>query len=243
MHCAFSGQKINAAPFLLAHIHSICTRGGKPFYFGGLVTSLALALNHGDTLVHLPSRPPVLLTLDHCKSAHLIHERDDGRFHPVIQNRVYTNIVLPCRDRIDPRNRANWLFNPEGPAAAQEEPHVGPADEMQEELDRVAPAPDIPESSSSAPPPFIMEDVLRALHQQNQMVVALERKNQERFDALHQQNVQILSGQRSTNERLDEVLCELNALRMDVTSLGPQDTDPEATPSRRSRTRSRRGRQ
>ena len=245
MHCAFSGQKINAAPFLLAHIHSICTRGGKAFYFGGLVTSLALALDHGDTLTHLPSRPPVLLTLDHCKSAHLIHERDDGKFHPVIQNRVYTNIVLPCRDRIDPQNRANWLFiidAPEGPAAAQEEPHVGPADEMQEELDRAIPVPDIPESSSAPPPPSL-DEILRAIHHQNLISARAERVHQERFDALVAQNAQILSGQRSTNERLDEVLSELNALRMDVTSLGPQSTDSEATPSRRSRTRSRRGRQ
>ena len=186
MHCAFTGQKINAAPFLLAHIHSICTRGGKPFYFGGIVTSLALALNHGATLANLPSRAPALLTLDHCKSAHLIHERDDGKFHPVIRNIIYPNILLPCRDRIDPQNRANWLFDlaaPEGYVPVHDEPSVAPTDEMQEELDRAAPIPDIPESSS-APPPLTLEYILRAIHQQNQMNVAVERRHHERYDSL-----------------------------------------------------------
>ena len=98
MHCAFTGQKINAAPFLLAHIHSICTRGGKPFYFRGIVTSLALALNHGAALTDMPSMAPTLLTLDHCKVAHLIYEREDGKFHHVIRNIVYNNIIFPCRD-------------------------------------------------------------------------------------------------------------------------------------------------
>jgi hypothetical protein len=102
--------------------------------------------------------------------------------------------------------------------------------------------PDIPESSSAPPPPSY-DEILRAIHHQNLMNVQTERVHKERFDALLAQNAQILSGQRSTNERLDEVLSELNALRMDVTSLGPQSTDSEATPSRRSRTRSRRGRQ
>ena len=50
LHCAFTGQKINAAPFLLAHIHSICARGGKPFYFRGLVTSITIGLNYGAAL-------------------------------------------------------------------------------------------------------------------------------------------------------------------------------------------------
>src|ERR1044072_5724828 len=71
------------------------------------------------------------------------------------------------------------------------------------------------------------------------MNAAVERRHQERYDSLFAQNAQILSGQRSMNEKLDETLCELNALRTDVTSLGPQSTDSEAIPSRRSRTRSR----
>ena len=41
------------------------------------------------------------------------------------------------------------------------------------------------------------------------------------------------------HERLDEALSELNALRLDVSTLGYQDTDTEATPTTRSRTRSR----
>ena len=241
MHCAFTGQKINAAPFLLAHIHSICTRGGKPFYFGGIVTSLALALNHGAALTDMPSMAPTLLTLDHCKSAHLIHEREDGKFHPVIRNIIYNNIILPCRDRIDPQNRANWLFDPaapEGHVPIHEDQPDAPADEIQEELDRAAPVHDIPETSS-APPPITLEEILRAIHQQNQMGAALARKQQEQYDSLCAQNAQILSGQRSMNEKLDEALSELNALRMDVSTLGSHDTDSEATPTRRSRTRSR----
>ena len=71
------------------------------------------------------------------------------------------------------------------------------------------------------------------------MGVALERKHHEQYDTLHAQNIQILSGQRNVNEKLDEVLSELNALRMEVTALGSHDTDLEATPTRRSRTRSR----
>ena len=109
---------------------------------------------------------------------------------------------------------------------------------MQEELDRAAPVHDILESSS-APPPLTLEDILRAIHQQNQMGAALERKHQEQYDSLCAHNAQILSGQRSMNEKLDEALSELNALRMDVSILGPQSTDSEATPTRRPCTRSR----
>ena len=98
MHCAFTGQKINAAPFLLAHIHSICARGGQPFYFEGLVTSLAIGLNYGAALATLPSMAPTLLTLDHCKAAHLIYEQEDGRFHPVIRNTEIGR--ASCRERV-----------------------------------------------------------------------------------------------------------------------------------------------
>ena len=91
---------------------------------------------------------------------------------------------------------------------------------MQEELDRVVPVPDIPESSSAPPPPSF-DELLRAIHHQNLMNAKTERLHQERFDVILAQNAQILSGQRSTNERLDEVLSELNALRMDVSSFGP----------------------
>ena len=190
MHCVLTGQKINAAPFLLAHIHSICARGGKPFYFGGLVTSLSIALNYGAALADMPSMAPALLTLDHCKAVHLIYEREDGRFHLVIRNTVYHNITLPCRDRIDPQNRANWLFDPaapEGRAHTHEDQPNAPADEMQEELDSAPPVHDIP-GSSSAPPPINLEDILCALHMQNQMNVALERRQAEQFESLCAQN-------------------------------------------------------
>ena len=112
---------------------------------------------------------PALLTLDHCKAAHLIYEREDGRFHPVIRNTVYQNIILPCRDRIDPRNRANWLFDPAAPAGrapTHEYQPAAPVDEMQEELDSAPPVHAIP-GSSSAPPRINLEDILRVIHMQN----------------------------------------------------------------------------
>ena len=109
---------------------------------------------------------------------------------------------------------------------------------MQEELDNASPIHNTP-GPSSAPPPFTLEDVLRAIHQQNQMSAALERRQQEQYEYLCAQNTQILTGQRNMNERLDKALLELNALRLDVSTLGFQDTDTEATPTRRSRTRSR----
>ena len=196
MHCTFTGQKINVAPFLLAHIHSICDRGGKPFYFRGLVTSLAMALNYGAALADMPYMAPALLTLDQCKAAHLIYEWEDGRFHPVVRNVVYQNITLPCRDRIDPQNRANWLFDPatpEGRVPIHEDQPNAPTDEMQEEMDSAAPVHDIP-GASSAPPPITLEEVLRAIHLQNQMSVALERRQQEQYDYLCAQNTQILTG-------------------------------------------------
>ena len=89
------------------------------------------------------------------------------------------------------------------------------------------------------PPPINLEDVLRAIPMENQMSAALERRQHEQYEYLCAQNTQILTGQRSMNERLDEALSELNALRMDVSTLGYQDTDTEATPTRRSCTRSR----
>ena len=109
---------------------------------------------------------------------------------------------------------------------------------MQEELDNAPPVHDIP-GSSSAPSPITLEEILRAIHMQNQMSATLERRQHEQFESLCAQNAQILTGQRNMNERLDEALSELNALRLDVSTLGFQDTDTEATPTRRSCTRSR----
>ena len=205
-----------------------------------LVTSIAIGLNYGAALATLPSMAPALLTLDHCKAAHLIYEREDKRFHPVIRNIVYQNIISN-RDRIDPSNRANWLFDPEipaEPAPAHEDQPAAAADDIQEELDSAPPVHNIP-GSSSAPPPINLEDILRALHMQNQMNTALERRQAEQFESLCAQNAQILTGQRNMNERLDEALSEFNALRIDMITFGFQDTDTEATPTRRSRTRSR----
>ena len=99
LHCIFTPTRINATPFLLAHIHSISERGTNTFCIGGIFTSITLALGLGNKLTDLPSIPSMYLDLDNCRSTHLIKVREDDKYYLMVQNKVVKSVVLPCRNR------------------------------------------------------------------------------------------------------------------------------------------------
>lgn len=141
LHCVFTPVAFNATPFLLAKIQATCMRGNTEFCFGGIITSIALGLNLGDRLANLPALPTEFLNIDYCHSSHLIKIRDDGRYHPGVRNKIVHYIIMPNRNRIDPYNMANWIFNLNAPEPNKEDPNDNGADEVEEELDRQVPQP------------------------------------------------------------------------------------------------------
>ena len=88
LHCVFTPIALNATPFLLANIQASCMRGSQVFYFGGIITSIALGLNLRDRLADLPALPAEFLDIDYCRSSHLIKARDEGKYHPVVRNKI-----------------------------------------------------------------------------------------------------------------------------------------------------------
>jgi hypothetical protein len=88
LHCVFTLVAFNATLFLLANIQAACMRGNTTFYFGGIITSIALGLNLGDRLADLPALPAKFLNIDYFRSSHLIKARDDEKYHPVVRNKI-----------------------------------------------------------------------------------------------------------------------------------------------------------
>lgn len=88
LHCVFTPVAFNATPLLLANTQDNCMRGNTTFCFGGIITSISLGLNLEDRLANLPSLSTEFLNTDYCRSSHLIKIRDDGRYHPVVWNKI-----------------------------------------------------------------------------------------------------------------------------------------------------------
>lgn len=128
----------NATLFLLANIQVACRKGNTVFCFGGIITSIALGLNLGDRLANLPALLAEFLNIDYCRSSRLIKARDDGKYHHVVQNKIVRSIIMPNRNRTDPQNMANLIFDLNAPEPNEIDPNNG-ADEVKEELDREMP--------------------------------------------------------------------------------------------------------
>lgn len=82
-------------------------RASQAFCCGGIITSIALGLNLGDRLANLPALEAELLDIDYCRASHLIKAKDDGKYHPVVINKVVRSIIMPNMNRTDPREMEN----------------------------------------------------------------------------------------------------------------------------------------
>ncbi|KAI5429770.1 hypothetical protein KIW84_034385 [Lathyrus oleraceus] len=95
------GIKVNPIPFLLAHFQSTCVRTGGPICVGGLITTIALALNLGTELATLEPLETPFVDLDYCRSMRLIKNKPDDKYFLMISNREVRGVTLPHAARIN----------------------------------------------------------------------------------------------------------------------------------------------
>ncbi|KAK2383895.1 hypothetical protein QL285_071305 [Trifolium repens] len=110
-------EKINSLPFMFSHMQSVISSNrGAAITFGGLITTIAKAIGVGDhQFANLEQIPPRFIDLDMVKSMKLVKQRSDGNFFLMINNQVFSDIILPNPSRTDVRN-INWnlcyVYNP-----------------------------------------------------------------------------------------------------------------------------------
>ncbi|KAI5439610.1 hypothetical protein KIW84_025118 [Lathyrus oleraceus] len=78
---------------------------------GGLIISIALALNLSTELATLEPLETPFVELDYFRSMRLIKNKPDGKYFLMISNREVRGVTLPCAACIDVRMSANWTFD------------------------------------------------------------------------------------------------------------------------------------
>lgn len=111
MHCALTQTLFNPTPFMITHLQSVSVRGSGPICIGGLITSIARALNLNNKLATSAPLDTPFLDLDACCSMRLIKNRQDGRYHLMVGNHTINSIILPNSACTNVRDRNNWFYN------------------------------------------------------------------------------------------------------------------------------------
>lgn len=86
IYYALSGTKVDPTPFLLAHFQSTCVWTRGPICIGGLITSIALALNLGMKLATLEPLETPFADLDYFHRTRLIKNKPDDKYFLMISN-------------------------------------------------------------------------------------------------------------------------------------------------------------
>lgn len=82
-----------------------------PISFGGLITSIARALGLDVELASLEPLPSCFLDIHACRYMRLIRAKLDGIYLLMFHNIVINGVVLPCPNRTNVRNNANWIYD------------------------------------------------------------------------------------------------------------------------------------
>lgn len=107
LHYALTQTRVNLNPFMLAQLQSISVRGSGPICTGGIITSIARALNLNDELGTLTPPDTPFLDLDVHHSIRLIKNKRDGSYHLMVGNHDVNSIILPntaCTNMQDRNN-------------------------------------------------------------------------------------------------------------------------------------------
>ena len=136
---------------MLAHMSAILKKGGT-ISFGGLITSIARALNLHAELATLEPLPHRTINLKFLKDMKLCKVRREGSFYLMIHGAVVPSVFLPYSQRTDVRHARNWTYDLDAPPFTGPLPPNVPMDEGQgtnDEYDRrdQSPAHDIPAAS------------------------------------------------------------------------------------------------
>lgn len=100
---------------MLAHMKYVAHRTTSVICTGGLIISLALAMNIYAELAMLVPLPTPFLDKDSCHSMHMINNKQDGRYYLMDRNKIVKSIILPFSARIDVQNMHNWTFDLNAP--------------------------------------------------------------------------------------------------------------------------------
>ena len=90
-----TNRRINPVPFMLAHMSAILKKGGT-ISFGGLITSIARALNLNAELATLEPLPHRTINLKFLKDMKLCKVRRAGGYNLMIHGVAIPSVVLPC---------------------------------------------------------------------------------------------------------------------------------------------------
>ncbi|CAJ2633219.1 unnamed protein product [Trifolium pratense] len=107
LYAIFNNIKINSVSFMLSHMRSFVAKKGD-IMFGGLITTLAKLLGHGDEFAG--PLPSFYIDLNTVKSMKLIKERQSV-YYLLINNEVFPNFTLPNPDRTDVRIPGNLFYD------------------------------------------------------------------------------------------------------------------------------------
>ena len=107
---SLTGLKINVFPFMIAQMSSTLRKGGV-ISFGGLITSIARALNLDTELATLVPLPNRIINLKFLKDMKLCKVRKEGGFNLMIHGVAIPSVALPCSRRTDVLLERNWTYD------------------------------------------------------------------------------------------------------------------------------------
>ncbi|KAI5439867.1 hypothetical protein KIW84_025284 [Lathyrus oleraceus] len=111
---SLTNRRINSVPFMLAHMTLTLNKAGS-ISFGGLITSIARALNLNNEMATLDPLPPRTINLKFLRDMKLCHLRREEGYMLMVHGVAIPSVVLPCTRRTDVRDERNWTYALDAP--------------------------------------------------------------------------------------------------------------------------------
>jgi len=111
---SLTNRRINSVPFMLAHMTLTLNKAG-PISFGGLITSIARALNLNNEMATLDPLPPRTINLKFLRDMKLCRSRREGGYTLMIHGVAIPSVILPYTRRTNIRNERNWTYDLDAP--------------------------------------------------------------------------------------------------------------------------------
>ncbi|KAI5399612.1 hypothetical protein KIW84_064802 [Lathyrus oleraceus] len=151
---SLTNRRINSVPFMIAHMDLTLNKVG-PIIFGGLITSIARALNLNNDIATLVPLAPRTINLKFMRDMKLCRVRREGGYVLMIHGIAILFVALPCTRRTDIHNERNWTYVLDAPPILDPLPPNVPDEERHDtdgEFDRRGKSP-VPHVSPHHPSP------------------------------------------------------------------------------------------
>lgn len=116
---SLTNKRINSVSFMIAHMIVVLRHTGT-IAFGGLVTSIAIALHLEAEIATLAPLPSRIINLKFLKDMKLCKVRRAGGFELMVRGVAIPLVVLPCTRHTNVRIMRNWTYDLDAP------PFTGP---------------------------------------------------------------------------------------------------------------------